>query len=54
MLLVSYKRVFIENETVRLCVTMWKRAIIIPSIMQYIKFLLKYHSVENKFLRWPF
>ena len=33
---------------------MWKRSSVIARILESIKFLLKYHSVENTFLWWPF
>ena len=34
--------------------TMWKRVSLIARIMQYIKFLLICHTVENKLSGWPF
>ena len=37
---------FIENEATELCVTMWKSSSTIA--------VIKYHSVENVLLRWPF
>ena len=33
---------------------MWKRSGVIARIMEFITFLLKYHIIENKFLRLPF
>ena len=33
---------------------MQERFIAITGLMRYIKFLYRYHTVEIKFLRWPF
>ena len=33
---------------------MWKRFSIIARTMESMMFLLKYDSIENKFLQWPF
>ena len=52
MLLVSSKRIFIEKEAAWLFVTMKKRSSTVTGLMQYIKFLYRYQSIENNILRW--
>ena len=48
MLLVLSRNIFIENETAKLCVTMWKRSRGITGLMWFIKLFYRYHSVEIK------
>ena len=52
MLLVLSRHVFIEKEAAQLCVTIPKRSSAMTGLMWYVKFSYRYHSVENKFLRW--